>query len=58
MLVVCAGVSVCVCVHYTVFGSFGESVVHNHTFSTSTQSLLLGNRVEIKVGVRLHLGTR
>lgn len=58
VLVVCAGVSVCVCVHYTVFGSFGENVVHNHTFSTSTQSLLLGNRVEIKVGIRLHLGTR
>lgn len=53
---VCAGVSVCMCT--PVFGSFGENVVHNHTLSTSIQSLLLGNREEIKVGIRLHVGTR
>ena len=45
-------------VRTTVFDSFGENVVHNHTLSTSTQSLLLENRVEIKVGIRLHVGTR
>ena len=40
----CVCVCVCVCVHYTVFGSFGENVVLNRTLSTSTQSLLPGNR--------------